>query len=219
MYFKRPPIARTPAAIKENSKHLISRCCSLGRLQLVDTPTGLIIPTSKAGKTVQVVCRGRPCTPADVSASRLVRMVMFFALLVAHRPPDWCVRSNTRLALHLFSSRGAWPVLAPLVWSTSYNRDLTSRIRDFLRANGVCCVRQFWLAAPLGRDEYGGYLSNVFDTSRNSSPLCLSKQPPSRARLTNGSGRHPRERVRRRVRVEVSGRRNPDRYQDPRPCA
>eukprot|EP00752_Nemacystus_decipiens_P011243 g9992.t1 len=41
-------------AFLDNSKRLITQCCSLGRLQLVETPTGLIVPTSKLGKSVQV---------------------------------------------------------------------------------------------------------------------------------------------------------------------
>lgn len=57
----------------ENAKQLLSRCCALGRVQLVDAPSGLIVPTGSQGKMVQVVCRGRPVTPADVSCARLVR--------------------------------------------------------------------------------------------------------------------------------------------------
>lgn len=88
------PHRATPADQKENSKHLISRCCSLGRLKLVDTPTGLIVPTSKMGRTVQVACRGRPCTPADVSLSRLVRTL---------------TSRGARLT-RLISPQGPWPV-------------------------------------------------------------------------------------------------------------
>ncbi|CAM9557777.1 unnamed protein product, partial [Scytosiphon promiscuus] len=56
-----------------NSKNLLSKCCVLGPLHLVDAPTGLIVPTSGSqGKMVQVVCKGRPVTTADVSCSRLV---------------------------------------------------------------------------------------------------------------------------------------------------
>ncbi|CAM9921821.1 unnamed protein product [Ectocarpus fasciculatus] len=56
----------------ENSKQLLSRCCALGRVQLVDAPSGFIVPTSSQGKMVQVVCRGRPVTATDVSCARLV---------------------------------------------------------------------------------------------------------------------------------------------------
>ncbi|CAM9646845.1 unnamed protein product, partial [Ectocarpus sp. 12 AP-2014] len=56
----------------ENAKQLLSRCCALGRVQLVDAPSGLIVPTGSQGKMVQVVCRGRPITPADMSCARLV---------------------------------------------------------------------------------------------------------------------------------------------------
>ncbi|CAM9815958.1 unnamed protein product, partial [Hapterophycus canaliculatus] len=57
----------------DKSKQLLSKCSVLGRTHLVDPPTGLIVPTGGShGKMVQVVCRGRPVTIADVSCSRLV---------------------------------------------------------------------------------------------------------------------------------------------------
>lgn len=68
-----PAIIRFLAIELENAKKLVSQCCVLGRAGAVELPYGLIVPASSSqGKTVQVVCRGRPVNGTDVSCIKMV---------------------------------------------------------------------------------------------------------------------------------------------------
>ncbi|CAN0166225.1 unnamed protein product [Ascophyllum nodosum] len=59
-------------AYLEHSQNLAEKCSVLGRSGAIEIPTGLIVPSNSEGKVVQVACRGRPITSADVSSIRLV---------------------------------------------------------------------------------------------------------------------------------------------------